>query len=117
MGDLIQIQRPVTWTPARVGELCHRYRDGETFAAIASAIGCTKNAAIGKFNRLIDEGDRAALEAADARAGSKTADLIAEWMADNGGSIADCARALGMSHTTVRGSWQRIRTRLGAQAA
>lgn len=41
-----------SWTPAAVETLCRMWGEGETAAAIARAIGCGRNAVIGKKNRL-----------------------------------------------------------------
>jgi len=41
----------------------------------------------------------------------------AEWMARNGGTMAECAHALNLSYKSVQHAWDRIRKRLGAQAA
>lgn len=103
------------WTPERVGTLCRRYRDGALHSEIAEALGTTKNACVGKFNRLVNEGSPIAIQAADARAGG-TMDKVAEWMASHGGSIAECALCLGLNYDATRSAWDRVKARLGRQA-
>lgn len=41
---------------------------------------------------------------------------VAEWMAENGGRVADCARALGLKRELVENCWYKIRRKLGWQA-
>jgi DNA-binding CsgD family transcriptional regulator len=43
-------------------------------------------------------------------------DLIADWMADNGGTPTECAHALQIKYETVKATWKRIRRRFGWQA-
>lgn len=43
-------------------------------------------------------------------------DLIADWMADNGGTPFQCADALGIKRETVKSTWRRLRRRFGWQA-
>ncbi len=102
------------WTPHRIGLLCRRYAEGASFKEVGAELGCSKNAAIGKFNRLIKERHALALKAAAPRAG--TADRVAAWMASYGGSVADCARSLGVSYISAKSAWDRVRARLGTQA-
>jgi GcrA cell cycle regulator len=45
-------QLPSDWPPERVAELTRRFNDGESFASIAGAMALTRNAVIGKCNRL-----------------------------------------------------------------
>lgn len=104
-----------TWTPERIGILCRRYRDGALHSEIAEVLGTSKNACVGKFNRLLNEGHPIAIHAADARAGG-TMDKVANWMASHGGSIAECAACLGLSYGAAKCAWDRVRARLGRQA-
>ena len=46
------------WTSDAVAELQRRWSDGEPAAIIAAALGVTRNAVIGKINRLGGKGDR-----------------------------------------------------------
>jgi hypothetical protein len=41
---------------------------------------------------------------------------LAEWMAENGGTVPQAAKALGISRDNAKHIWQRIRKRLGDQA-
>jgi DNA-binding CsgD family transcriptional regulator len=41
---------------------------------------------------------------------------LADWMAENGGTVSQAAKALGISRDNAKHIWQRIRKRLGAQA-
>jgi len=43
---------PSDWPPERVAELTQRFNDGESFASIAGAMALTRNAVLGKCNRL-----------------------------------------------------------------
>lgn len=106
----------MTWTPERIGHLCRRYRDGAHFSHIGEELGCGKCAAIGKFHRLLREGHPLATRAARVRNDGTTMNRVADWMASYGGSIADCARALGVGYYTVKSAWDRIRAPMGAQA-
>lgn len=103
------------WTPETVGHLCRRYRDGALHSEIAAEIGTTKNACIGKFRRLLSH-SALAQSAFDARNGTRM-DEVADWMAAHGGSIADCARSLDIHYDAARAAWNRIRQKLGEQAA
>lgn len=41
---------------------------------------------------------------------------LSEWMAENGGRIAEASKALGWPYDTTKHVWQRVRKRMGAQA-
>jgi DNA-binding CsgD family transcriptional regulator len=41
---------------------------------------------------------------------------IAEWMAENGGTPSECARALGLRYGVVKSSWKDLRRKYGWQA-
>lgn len=43
------------WNPARVSHLCDLLGDGGSFAVIAASLGMSRNAAVGKFDRLRGE--------------------------------------------------------------
>jgi DNA-binding CsgD family transcriptional regulator len=42
---------------------------------------------------------------------------VAEWMSRYGGSVGECAQSLGATYKSVQHAWDRIKRRLGAQAA
>lgn len=44
-------------------------------------------------------------------------DQLADWMAENDGQVRDAATALGWPIENTKKVWQRIRKRLGPQAA
>lgn len=41
---------------------------------------------------------------------------LADWMAENGGTVAEAARSLGWERGNTQKVWSRIRARLGDQA-
>ncbi len=104
-----------SWTPLRTGHLCRRRLDGAHFSTIARELGIAKGSAIGKFHRLLRDRDALALSA-EAETEEGTSVRVAEWMAAYGGSIADCARSMGISYDSARSAWSRVRRKMGAQA-
>jgi DNA-binding CsgD family transcriptional regulator len=114
-ADILTFDRKRTWTPDRIGALCRGYMRGHRFEDIAPRLGVTKSAAVGKFNRLLKEGHALARQAADARS-ETTESRVAEWMATYGGTVAQCARCLGITEPSARNAWTRIKRKLGRQA-
>lgn len=43
------------WTPASISKMCEMHGRRATFGQIACTMGCSRSAAIGKFNRLLHE--------------------------------------------------------------
>lgn len=103
------------WTNENVGTLCRSYLAGDRFEDIARRLGCTKSAAVGKFNRLLKDGHALANQAAAMRS-PRTEDRVAEWMSVYGRGVAECARALGITEPAARQAWGRIKRKLGSQA-
>ena len=102
-----------TWTARQIDDLCAYRGEGMSFTKIAPIVGCSKNAAIGKFNRLRDEGYGPALAF---QAALSLSDQTAEWMAENGGTVGQCAKALNADRHVIETAWRRIRQRLGPKA-
>jgi hypothetical protein len=94
------------WTPARISKLCERYGDSETFAHIASELGCTRSAAIGRFNRLRGEADMLLMGRHD--------DLV--LMLEDDRDLDGIAAALRVPIAAVEVRFAEIRRGLGPQA-
>lgn len=96
--------RRFEWTGRTLTMLCDRYGDGASFATVASELGCTRNAAIGRFNRLLDQ-HRAAMTT-----DAFTRQLADDWPLEN---IAHHAR---IPVAAVEARLAVIRRDLGPQA-
>lgn len=94
------------WTPARITKLCDRYGDTATFAHIAAEMGCSRSAAIGRFNRLRDQADMLLMGRHD--------DLI--LMLEDDRDLVGIAAALRVPIEAVEVRFAEIRRGLGPQA-
>ena len=104
--------------PRRTDTLCKLWGEGLSASAIAERMsGCTRNAVIGKIGRLRQDGN-ADILAADAKRGPRInrTEQVAEWMAEHGGRICDCARGIGLAPELTLKAWQRVCRDMGEQA-
>lgn len=108
--------RPDTlWTDQHVAQLCSARAKDVSFDKIARELHCSRSAAIGKFDRLKRDGYAPAL-AVKPQLRVTLRYLVADWMAENGGTVAACSRAIGHDFESVKTAWGRIRRGLGRQA-
>lgn len=107
----------MTWDAPTIARLLDRYANRMPTSAIASQLGTTRNAVIGKVNRLRAEQVPAMIEA-DAKRGPRInrTNQVAEWMAEHGGRVCDCARALGIGQDSTLRAWQRVCRDMGEVA-
>jgi hypothetical protein len=92
------------WNPALTTEMCERIGNCETFAQAGLAMGFSRSALIGRFNRLMTES-----------AGKLIHDSFTQMLAD-GWSIAAIADEAGVSIGAVEARLADLRRRLGPQA-
>lgn len=104
--------------PARVSMLCKLWGDSLAGSDIAERLGgVTRNAVLGKVDRLRRE-KHPEMVAADARRGPRLdrTGQVAEWMAENGGTVMECAQAICLDLEITRKAWNRICKAMGPQA-
>lgn len=93
------------WHPAMTTRMCELIGDGKSFAEVGQIMGFTRNALIGRFNRLIIEADRKFL----------TRDALARFL-ERGLEVEDIASDLIIPVGAVEARLAEIRRALGPQA-